>query len=180
MRRNKDFDWIYRSLNDFWQKLDGIGVVYAARRLQEMMNKNTIKKFIWFLPVVTRNFKLSTRTPKFISILLFWTALVSAWLLWESNQRHVLRQLQVLFCPREQPVWTVPDLCIFGANWCKRCKTPFLRIIVDHHSSKLLIASVGNEPLSLATILHLQYVLTTATRQQCTMLRNYASCNQTH
>ena len=50
----------------------------------------------------------------------FWIARVSAWRLWESNQRHVLWQLQVLFCSRERPVWTVPCLRIFGANWCKK------------------------------------------------------------
>ena len=47
-------------------------------------------------------------------------AQVSARRLWASNQRHLLRQLQLLFCPRECPVWTVPDLRIFGANWCKK------------------------------------------------------------
>ena len=92
MRRIKDFDRIYHLLNDFWQKLFGIGVVDTARRLQEMYWEifgslirselwwiNTMKKLIWFLPVVTRKFELSTRTPKVLSIRPFWTARVSAW-----------------------------------------------------------------------------------------------------
>ena len=94
--------------------------IWLFNQIWIMMNKDTMKKLIWFLPVVTRNFELSTRTPKFLSIRLFWIARVSAWRLWESNQRHVLRQLQVLFCPRERPVWTIHDLRIFGANWCKK------------------------------------------------------------
>ena len=64
--------------------------IWLFNQIWIMMNKNTMKHFIWFLPVVTRNFELSTRTQKFLSIRLFWIARVSAWQLWESNQRKCI------------------------------------------------------------------------------------------
>ena len=153
--------------------------IWLFNQILIMMYKDTMKKLIWFLPVVTRNFELSTRTPKFLSVRLFWIARGSAWRLWESNQRHVLRQLQVLFCPRERPVWTIHDLRIFWANWCKKGQNSLSRYIVDALHTELLRESVGIEPVTRASILHLLYALTTTTSRQCTTLRNYVPCSQT-
>ena len=61
----------------------------------------------------------------------------------------------------------------------KGAKFPFSGNIVGVLLSELLKASIGIEPVSRATILYLQYALTTTTRRQCTSLRNYVSCNQT-
>ena len=93
---------------------------------------------------MTKNFELSTRTPKFLFVRLFWIARVSAWWLWESNQRHVLRQLQVLFCPRERPVWTIHDLRIFGANWCKKGQNSLFSIYTWCSSNRSVESECGN------------------------------------
>ena len=129
-----------------------------------MMNKDMMKKLVWFLPIVTKKFKLSTRTPKFLFIWLFWIARVSAWRLWESRERPF--ELFMICSSLEQ----------IGA---KRGKTLFFRNIVDVLLTQLLRVSVGIEPVSRASILHLPYALTTTTRQHCITLRNYVSCSQT-
>ena len=155
--------------------------IWLFNQIWIMMNKDTMKKFIWFLPVVTRNFELSTRTPKFLSIRLFWIVLVSAWRLWESNWdsykccfalERALFELSMIWASLER----------IGA---KRGKTPISGNIVDVLQTELLKASVGIEPVSRTSFLHWQYAFTTTTRRQCAMLRNYVSCNpsqtrQTH
>ena len=120
--------------------------IWLFNQIWIMMNKDTMKKLIWFLPVVTRNFELSTRTPKFLSVRMFWIARVSAWRLWESNQRHVLRQLKCCFALES----ALFELFMIRASleWigAKRGKTPFFGNLVDALQTELLRASVGIEP----------------------------------